>query len=119
MKADIKQQWLDALRSGEYEQGEGELCTDNDGRLEYCCLGVLARVVGFDPYRLENVADLSDIGRDDLLGPWSTPGESNIYEGTDEKTHVTVQRKLAAMNDHGRKSFAEIADWIEANVPVE
>jgi hypothetical protein len=38
VKADIKQQWIDALQSGEYQQGSGQLRTVNN---EYCWLGVL------------------------------------------------------------------------------
>lgn len=38
MKADIKERWLEALRSGEYVQGTGLLRTEDD---TYCCLGVL------------------------------------------------------------------------------
>ncbi|NBQ68164.1 MAG: hypothetical protein EBU46_04735, partial [Nitrosomonadaceae bacterium] len=42
MKAEIKQRWLNALRSGKYKQGEGSLRQlDNEGKPQYCCLGVL------------------------------------------------------------------------------
>lgn len=37
MNPRIKQLWLDALRSGDYEQGTGRLRTGN----RFCCLGVL------------------------------------------------------------------------------
>ena len=36
MKPEIKQKWIDALRSGEYVQGNGKLNTG-----AFCCLGVL------------------------------------------------------------------------------
>lgn len=38
MHNDIKKRWVEALRSGEYEQGEKKLRTDED---KFCCLGVL------------------------------------------------------------------------------
>lgn len=50
MNAEVKAQWLDALRSGEYQQTKGRLRRDNpidpedadDGyNAGYCCLGVL------------------------------------------------------------------------------
>jgi hypothetical protein len=50
VNAEVKQQWLDALRSGEYEQTKGALRRGNpldpedldDGyNAGYCCLGVL------------------------------------------------------------------------------
>lgn len=39
MKPEIKQQWVEALESGEYRQGNGVLQTADD---RYCCLGVLS-----------------------------------------------------------------------------
>lgn len=45
MKTEIKTQWLTALRSGEYEQGQERLHRNyGDGRNEYCCLGVLCEL---------------------------------------------------------------------------
>ena len=44
MNKGIKALWIDALRSGEYEQGTGFLRkegTGDGGRGEFCCLGVL------------------------------------------------------------------------------
>jgi hypothetical protein len=41
MRKKVKQLWVDALRSGKYEQGRKVLCSlDN----KYCCLGVLTEV---------------------------------------------------------------------------
>ena len=40
MNADIKQRWVEALRSGQYKQGQGCLRTNN----AYCCLGVLCEL---------------------------------------------------------------------------
>lgn len=36
-------EWLDALESGKYKQGQGVLCSVTH---EYCCLGVLAELAG-------------------------------------------------------------------------
>jgi len=41
MDKEVKQKWVDALRSGKYKQGQGYLRTP-DG---YCCLGVLCEVL--------------------------------------------------------------------------
>jgi hypothetical protein len=39
---EIKNRWIDALRSGDYEQGKNYLCNRNgSGGREWCCLGVL------------------------------------------------------------------------------
>ena len=37
MNAEVKKQWVEALRSGEYKQTQGHLRKDG----QYCCLGVL------------------------------------------------------------------------------
>lgn len=39
LRSEVKNAWVDALRSGEYQQGKGKL-RDHENR--YCCLGVLA-----------------------------------------------------------------------------
>lgn len=40
MNQEIKKQWVEALRSGKYEQGQGRL--DYEGK--QCCLGVLCKI---------------------------------------------------------------------------
>jgi hypothetical protein len=40
MKPEIKEQWVAALRSGEYQQGSGKLNKDS----MFCCLGVLCDI---------------------------------------------------------------------------
>jgi hypothetical protein len=121
MKAEIKQQWLEALRSGKYMQGQGQLvCMDEDSVTGHCCLGVLADIAGLQPDRFACEGYLGEGGDNstDLgLGPWENPGDAQ-FNSDDQATHTTVQRKLAGMNDQG-KTFAQIADWIEANIPAE
>lgn len=39
----LQLEWLEALESGNYKQGEGYLCTPDN---RYCCLGVLAELAG-------------------------------------------------------------------------
>lgn len=118
MKADIKAKWLAALRSGKYQQGRGALLQQGDGDNEYCCLGVLGSICGANSRQLSNGQILEDVDMGYVLGPWQPrkPGFYPFEPGRPE-THVTIQRVLAAMNDNG-KSFAEIADYIEANVPA-
>src|SRR5690349_3698040 len=66
MNAEVKAQWLAALRSGEYVQGQNYLNCDG----EFCCLGVLSdlKVKGdesfswvrkdeFDSYQVEHEGD--------------------------------------------------------------
>lgn len=42
MDKKLKKKWVEALLSGEYEQGAG--CLEDEGK--YCCLGVLCDVSG-------------------------------------------------------------------------
>ncbi len=108
MKKHLRDEWLAALRSGTYQQGEGELRVDDgDGPL-FCCLGVYCEVRGL---RFEDGGYILPTGaRQDttfLL-------EYYIAELAD----LTTQSALADMNDKGA-SFAEIADWIEQHIPVD
>ena len=42
MNKEVKQQWVAALRSGEYKQGKNALRRQYEGEdAEFCCLGVL------------------------------------------------------------------------------
>lgn len=46
MRPEIAQKWADALRSGKYQQGQGDLSHVNymSGGRYFCCLGVLCEV---------------------------------------------------------------------------
>jgi hypothetical protein len=89
---ELKEKWVAALSSGKYKQGRSflySLRTD-----AFCCLGV---------YEVEcNGKRKSDINH-------SSWGTIYRYIGTKEN-------ELVKMNDGEGKSFAEIADWIEANL---
>ena len=101
----IKDQWVKALRSGEYIQTRGELraCLTNN----FCCLGVLC-----------------DIMKEEFGGEWEDGG-CFIFQGdlaggdipTDLRETIGLsyedQEFLTVMNDDERSSFKEIADHIE------
>jgi hypothetical protein len=96
--ADIRREWIAALRSGKYRQGKTYL-RNRDGSM--CCLGVLHHVVtGMEPgFEVEGVGPpvCSKAGLSDRLGD---------FDGG----------CLALINDGGT-SFSEIADIIESNPP--
>ena len=52
MNAEIKARWIEALRSGKYQQGIGYLRSKND---RFCCLGVLCDT--YLPSKWELIAD--------------------------------------------------------------
>ena len=106
MDKKLRDEWVKALRSGEYEQGRLALQV-NDA---YCCMGVLCKVgekIGFAP------AIYSRNRPDTLQGSYLTaqPVGKELPIGADDI--------LSRMNDSDRKSFPEIADWIERHIPVD
>lgn len=105
MKADLKAKWIEALRSGEYEQASGQLRLDG----AYCCLGVLCEVAGIP---------INESG--DGVGNGFRYDYDPIYYlvgGRDASIECSLR------NDGGasmkRHSFAELADYIEANIPAD
>lgn len=125
MNNEIKQRWLSALRSGEYEQAKGALRRAKGG---FCCLGVLCdlwlkekgqewQTEGFDPVD-QVYFDLecpTCEGTGDLL-----PIEVQEWAGLSEMNptlpaHKYSQQSIAGLNDSGW-SFGEIANVIEAEL---
>lgn len=102
MHPEIKQRWVEALRSGRYQQGQNVLRTTENA---FCCLGVLCDLVEPLSWKPDVVIFLHHTND-------SMPGE-HIYEKTGlGETHADA---LACMNDRG-VGFAAIADYIEANL---
>lgn len=100
---EFKAKWIAALRSGEYKQGKFYL-EHNGG---YCCLGVACKIAGAE----------------------AKSGTSYIHCDVHEvpvllRSCNSLTIRLANMNDgkgpNGevtpRKSFPEIADWIQENL---
>jgi hypothetical protein len=58
MKPEVKQMWLEALRSGKYKQGKHQLRSGN----KFCCLGVLCEVSGmpYSSYATDLPGDIAD-----------------------------------------------------------
>ena len=85
--AKLKRKWVEALCSGEFNQGDGQLRNDN----RYCCLGVLGSIAVF---------------------PYSAEGgflcKSGVYVFLPEK----IQEALAELNDDG-VPFEVIAGLID------
>lgn len=51
MDKNLKERWLTALRSGEFKKGTGYLCQRTPSGDTYCCLGVLATLLGIPKTR--------------------------------------------------------------------
>jgi hypothetical protein len=111
----FRNKWIKALRSGEYKQGAGKLCVQQRGGDEFCCFGVAADILVLDGY-----------------GKWLLKNKVALYKGANvfpaaayltsqapgwvASRIIRVEDRLIRMNDSQGKTFAEIADWIEANL---
>jgi len=127
-------EWVKALRSGDYEQGQDYLCRDG----KFCCLGVLCEILEL-PKEVVPCLDCPDLP-DNIyyvfngLNSYATKravqqsvipasAQATILEDLNLRQTVTdevgdgrsLHTHLITMNDDG-KSFAEIADYIEGVV---
>jgi hypothetical protein len=109
MIAEIKQKWLTALRSGEYQQGKSALRRDEGGQRLYCCLGVLCDLI--DPNEWQPAKEGQPMAYKHAIATGMPTYD--IMERVDLPS--AAAQKLAQMNDDGR-SFEEISNWIEVNV---
>lgn len=98
MNPELKTNWIAALRSGDYTQTTSAI-KDERG---HCCLGVLAELI--DPTGFKVTID--------SVQDWR--GGIDLGEHADE---IGLPRdemmRLMNLNDSERKSFVEIADYIE------
>lgn len=106
MDPGIKTKWLEALRSGKYKQGQKTLQQGD----RFCCLGVLCDVMGVEKAKFgdDDNPGYAFEGSATALIPSGPADRAGLVEGT--------QWALVDLNDNKGKSFAEIADWIEANL---
>lgn len=121
MNEKVKESWLRALRSGEYQQGTGFLRRDSS----FCCLGVLC-----DLYAKSTGS-----------GNWAVQGDNEFYTFKSSSDDVITclpesvlkwaqmplcapdgapelkssSENLAVLNDAGF-SFNQLADYIEENL---
>lgn len=134
MNKEIAQLWVDALRSGKYEQTKGRLhrtiASDyglNDSEnvpAGYCCLGVLCEVAV--EKQVVKVVDTSSTGSvsyglgtdrsmtwlPKAVEDWSSLRDTTVSVEINGRTE---RRGLAELNDSGEFTFLQIADAIEDN----
>lgn len=121
------QEWIDALRSGEYKQGRGQLRMgkvmgpyglQSDKEFSYCCLGVLCEIVGTEWEG--NDAVYEDIKSYTTLPLPLGNRIRNYYPnllGQHEPEFADLANisvlLLESLNDDNKLTFSEIADEIE------
>lgn len=131
MNPDVKAQWIAALRSGDYKQGQGALRRREN---TFCCLGVLmdlavkANVVPEGKlwgnlYFYDSGSDREDVevGNSgalltDPVSIWadvSPAGALPTVVGWTEEDYVRKATSLMALNDDAGYTFKQIADVIE------
>lgn len=117
MKRELRDQWLKALRSGAYDQGQSALRIQDLEVCKYCCLGVLADVS--DAFEWDGDAAVFNVdvdGRENDPLYWvDFDWDVLSYLGLT----VDQQGILIDMNDSTEHSFDDIANWIEKNIDVE
>lgn len=109
----IADKWVAALRSGEYDQGNGKL---NMGG-KFCCLGVLCDIAVkegvISPRGSEHSPDLVIYGDE---AAW-LPKEVMDWSGMRTDSGSLGETSLVSMNDSG-VPFLEIADTIEKDYVI-
>lgn len=109
MNPEIKQKWIEALRSGKYAQTTKVLKTFDN---RFCCLGVLCDIINPNkwvenktyPQYMEYKLEYQGFFK---MAPPEIMGNAEIATSSCEA--------LARRNDGG-DTFNEIADWIEQNL---
>lgn len=125
MKASMKRAWLEALRSGKFQQGRDYLGYQlPNGQREYCCLGVLCVVAGVKgEFKVDGTARrVLEFGQDATDGDEILPDDLAADLGIERNPCIPVQlpnapypnafTTLAKANDDGL-TFGQIADLIE------
>lgn len=96
MNKKLLKRWVEALRSGEYNQHRGALTATENGPgtpiIGYCCLGVLQAI---EPSIKPEGGKLDDVDMYKAAGGYINQGQ------------------LVSMNDSLGRTFPEIADFIE------
>lgn len=116
MNSEWKQKWIEALRSGKYEQGKHVL---RSGDNKYCCLGVLCDIVApgawdKEPSRNEFSRVNQFYGHGDGLCSSSTSLSAAVE--LEVGLGSANQRELVDMNDNYGADFNAIANYIERNL---
>ena len=118
MNPEIKQRWVEALRSGDYKQGFEVLHDRNDC---FCVLGVLADIAVKDGVTSWRAAGNSYACGDQGLTCFLPLGVID-WAGLDQVPIINSDSEYGAQivlmnrNDTHKQSFAQLAAYIEENL---
>lgn len=124
----IQQQWIDALKSGDYTQTTKGVLFDGKS---YCCLGVAARLMAGEPnydsfdeeYKWDGDNGILSDNLAHQLGLSTPDGAARFTEiatiyNKEEEDYIPVKNSsLAELNDAGY-SFTVIADLLTAHPEI-
>lgn len=106
MKADVAKQWIAALRSGNYQQGFGQLHKNG----AFCALGVLCDIVKPGGWKKDVIVggmqmdcQATKLSHDLLEQAGIRNSDVRLRDG----------QPIVYLNDKARLTFAELADMIE------
>ena len=105
--------WVNDLRSGEFEQGTGQLNQVKDGVDQYCCLGVACETARKNGLRMSVVNDATGdkvYDREQAFLPDSVMN----WLGLDSRNPSFKGRPATDWNDGNLASLDEIAALVEA-----
>lgn len=115
MDQKVKADWVAALRSGKYKQTTGVMyrsVMEHHHPAGYCCLGVLASILGTPTWMLATLGCLpKEVAYEAGLGRYVDPRIMHHQEGA-----PSTKESLSCLNDQVRLGFPEIADIIEAQL---
>jgi hypothetical protein len=120
--------WIDALRSGKFEQGQGNLASRDGEVVKYCCLGVACEVAVKDGLDLEGrwgrpigneveewvETDHKFYDSEDLLLPPAVQDWLGIPGSTTVEVMLNgIEESVIDLNDNMDRDFGQIADALE------
>lgn len=116
MPKELLAKWLAALRSGDFQQCRGSMMKVDEGQPGFCCLGVLAKVADADESEMARGTPsrrFLDSARIEFVT--EGPKSNGLMDSADAGNPYLppIQNFATCANDGGR-TFAEIADAIEA-----
>lgn len=117
MNPDVRAQWVNALRSGDYVQGVKRLCTRIDvDHYQFCCLGVLMELAANAGIVTPVDVSAGRVYRDPVAaGQASAYLSLSVVEwiGLEERNPMINGWRASDWNDDGRATFDQLADMIE------
>lgn len=129
MRRVVRDRWVAALRSGEFQQGQFRLRQTRGDVTQLCCLGVLCELAVADGVLTSETLGALDGARLTVYGDrhavTTLPVEVIRWAGLGHRDPVIAGFPLTLLNDGAddddvrRHTFDEIADLIEEHEPVE